>query len=79
MIGKRRATVHGLVVAVSARVALRSMRPLVRVVLEDVALDAVWRDGRLVAATSARCGFRRISYSDSGRFRTAIPEVFVQA
>ncbi len=25
-----------------------------RVVLEDVALDAVWRDGRLVAATSAR-------------------------
>jgi hypothetical protein len=26
-----------------------------------------------------RCGFRRFSYSDSGRFRTAIPEVFVHA
>jgi hypothetical protein len=30
------------------------MRPVVRVVLEDVALDAAWRDGRLVASTSAR-------------------------
>jgi len=25
------------------------------------------------------CEFRRFSYSGSGRFRTAIPEVFVQA
>ena len=25
------------------------------------------------------CGFRRFSYSDSGRFRTAILEVFVRA
>ena len=30
------------------------MRPVVRVVLEDVALDAEWSAGRLVAATSAR-------------------------
>src|SRR5215216_2150542 len=45
---------HGVVVYARARGALRSLRPVVRVVLEDVALDAVWRDGRLVASTSAR-------------------------
>jgi hypothetical protein len=54
MIGERDATVHALVVSVSARAALRSLRPVERVVWEDVALDAVWRNGHLVAATSAR-------------------------
>jgi hypothetical protein len=45
---------RGVVVRMGARETLRSMRPMVRVVLEDVALDAAWRDGRLVASTSAR-------------------------
>jgi DNA-binding transcriptional ArsR family regulator len=44
----------GVVVHVTARVTLRSLRPVVRVVLEDVALGAAWQDGRLVSATSAR-------------------------
>jgi hypothetical protein len=44
----------GLIVRVASRAALRSLRPVVRVVFIDVALDAEWRDGRLVAATSAR-------------------------
>ena len=43
-----------LVVQSSARALLRSQRPVLQVVLEDVALDAEWRGGRLVAATSAR-------------------------
>jgi DNA-binding transcriptional ArsR family regulator len=43
-----------IVVHVAARLTLRSLRPVLRVVLEDVALDAVWQDGRLVASTSAR-------------------------
>jgi hypothetical protein len=47
-------TAGGVVVRLSARPVLRSLRPVVRAVLEDVAVDAVWRDGRLVAETSAR-------------------------
>jgi hypothetical protein len=43
-----------LILSVDARDALRAVRPVARVVLEDVALDAVWQDSRLVAATSAR-------------------------
>jgi hypothetical protein len=43
-----------LVMSAIARDVLRPLRPLARVVLEDVALDAVWHDGVLVAATSAR-------------------------
>jgi hypothetical protein len=35
--------------------------------------------GYLKMYRSAECGFRRFSYSGSGRIRTAIPEVFVQA
>jgi hypothetical protein len=37
-----------------ARPVMRAFRPAVWLVLQDVALDAAWRDGRLVAATSAR-------------------------
>lgn len=36
------------------RVLLRDLRPQVWVVLHDLALDAEWRDGRLVASSSAR-------------------------
>lgn len=37
-----------------ARPLMSSMRPSVWLVLQDVALDAEWRDGRLAASTSAR-------------------------
>ena len=43
-----------VVVSSDAREALRALRPVARVVLEDAVLDAVWQDGHLVAATSAR-------------------------
>jgi hypothetical protein len=45
---------RGVLVQPGAREVLRPLRPVVRVVLEDVALDGVWLDGRLVAFTSAR-------------------------
>jgi hypothetical protein len=45
---------QAVVVHASARDTLRLLRPVARIVLEDVALDAVGRDGRLVASTSAR-------------------------
>ncbi len=44
----------GVVVRPDARTVMRALRPAVWPVLLDVALDAEWRDGRLVAATSAR-------------------------
>lgn len=44
----------GIVVRPLARTAMRALRPAVWPVLLDVALDAEWRDGRLVASTSAR-------------------------
>ena len=43
-----------IVVWSRAREVRRSLRPVVWVVLEDVVLDAIWRNGRLVASTSAR-------------------------
>lgn len=45
---------RGLLVSLDARAAMRVLRPTVWLVLQDVALDAVYRDGRLVASTSAR-------------------------
>jgi hypothetical protein len=45
---------RGVVIHASARDGLRQLRPALRVVFEDVALDAAWRDGQLVASTSAR-------------------------
>jgi len=44
----------GIVLWPSVRDVLTSMRPVIWLVLEDVALDAYWRDGQLVAPTSAR-------------------------
>lgn len=43
-----------LVVSAASRALRRQLRPLPWVTLEDVALDAVAEDGRLVARTSAR-------------------------
>jgi hypothetical protein len=45
---------QGVVVWSSARDVRRSLRPTTWVVLEDIVLDAVRRDGQLVACTSAR-------------------------
>ncbi len=45
---------RGVVVWPHARPLMRAMRPVVWVVLQDMVLDADWRDGRLVASTSAR-------------------------
>jgi hypothetical protein len=45
---------RGVVVWSHARDVLRAFRPQMWVVLQDLALDAEWRDGRLVAPTSAR-------------------------
>ena len=45
---------RGVVVWLHARDLLRIFRPQVLVVLQDLALDAEWRDGRLVASSSAR-------------------------
>ena len=45
---------RGVVVWSRARDLLRVFRPQAWVVLQDLALDAEWRDGRLVAASSAR-------------------------
>jgi DNA-binding transcriptional ArsR family regulator len=42
------------VVSVASRALRRQLRPLAWVILEEVALDAVVEDGRLVARTSAR-------------------------
>ena len=52
--GNASSAAHGVVVWSSGRGLLRAFRPQVWVVLQDVAFDAVWRDSRLVAATSAR-------------------------
>jgi DNA-binding transcriptional ArsR family regulator len=43
-----------VLLSVECRPLRRSLRPLVWVILEEVALDAVAEDGRLVARTSAR-------------------------
>lgn len=43
-----------IVVSAASRALRRKLRPLAWVVLEEVALDAVVEDGRLVARTSAR-------------------------
>lgn len=43
-----------LVVSAASRALCRQMRPLAWVILEEIALDAVAEDGRLVARTSAR-------------------------
>src|SRR5450432_3646505 len=45
---------RGVVVWLHARDLLRVFRPQVWVVLQDLALDAGWHDGRLVASSSAR-------------------------
>ena len=45
---------RGVVLWSHARDLLRVFRPQVWVVLEDLALDAEWCDGRLVASSSAR-------------------------
>ena len=45
---------RGVVVWSHARDLLRVFRPQVWVVLQDLALDAEWHDGRLVASSSAR-------------------------
>ena len=43
-----------VVISVASRALRRQLRPLAWVVLEEVALDVVEEDGRLVARTSAR-------------------------
>ncbi len=45
---------RGVVVWSHARELLRVFRPQMWVVLQDLILDAEWRDGRLVASSSAR-------------------------
>ena len=45
---------RGVVVWSHDRDLLRTYRPQMWVVLQDLALDAEWRDGRLVASSSAR-------------------------
>jgi hypothetical protein len=45
---------RGIVVRPEARVVMAAYRPAVWLVLQDVALDAEWHAGRLLAATSAR-------------------------
>lgn len=45
---------RGVVVWSHSRDLLRVFRPQMWVVLQDLALDAEWRDGRLVASSSAR-------------------------
>ena len=45
---------RGVVVWSHARELRRTFRPQMWVVLQDVALDAEWHDGRLVASSSAR-------------------------
>jgi hypothetical protein len=45
---------RGIIVRPDARSVMRVHRPVVWLVLQDVALDAEWREGRLVAPTSAR-------------------------
>jgi hypothetical protein len=45
---------RGVVVWSHARDLLRTFRPQMWVVLQDLALDAEWREGRLVASSSAR-------------------------
>ena len=45
---------RGVVMWSRARAVMGAFRPAVWLVLQDVALDAAWRDGRLVSATSAR-------------------------
>jgi hypothetical protein len=44
----------GVLISLRCRALRRQLRPLAWMVLEDVALDAVVEDGRLVARTSAR-------------------------
>ncbi len=61
----------GVVVSIAARGALRTLRPVVRVVLEDVALDAAWRDGRLISYTSARLVAEHIGV-DAGTAASAL-------
>ena len=45
---------RGVVVWSHARDLMRAFRPQMWVVLQDLALDAEWHDGRLVASSSAR-------------------------
>ena len=45
---------RGVVVWLHARDLMRAFRPQMWVVLQDLALDAEWHDGRLVASSSAR-------------------------
>jgi hypothetical protein len=47
-------TDHGLVLRPGVRASIREYRPAVWLVLQDIALEADWRDDRLVASTSAR-------------------------
>jgi hypothetical protein len=64
-------SLDGVLVQSAARDVLRSLRPVVRVVLEDVALDGVYLDGGLVAYTSARLVAEHLAI-DPGTAATAL-------
>ena len=51
---RRRFRLAAVLLSADCRPLRRALRPLVWVTLEEVALDAVVEDGRLVARTSAR-------------------------
>jgi hypothetical protein len=62
---------HGVVLWSHARELLRLVRPQAWVVLQDLALDAEWRDGRLVASSSARLVAEHL-HIDPGTAATAL-------
>ena len=62
---------RGVVVWSHARDLLRVFRPQMWVVLQDLALDAEWLDGRLVAASSARLVAEHL-YIDPGTAAAAL-------
>ena len=62
---------RGVLVWSHARDLLRTFRPQMWVVLQDLALDAEWRDGRLVASSSARLVAEHL-HIDPGTAATAL-------
>ena len=56
---------HTVLLGAECRPLRRALRPLVWVTLEEVALDAVVEDGRLVARTSARLVAERLGIDPS--------------
>lgn len=62
---------RGVVVWSHARDLLGVFRPQLWVVLQDLALDAEWRDGRLVASSSARLVAEHL-HIDPGTAATAL-------